>query len=783
MPRTQGRSAALRPSGQARLWQLALAFLAGNLLLLQLPALPGPSLLLLLSLLALAVFARCGLRRICLPAMVVLGLCWTAQFAQRGLDARWPAALDGDDVELTGWIDSLPRRDAGRTVFTLRVSHADSDIPLRRLRLSWYEPAPDLKAAQTLAIEARLRAPRGLINPSGFDFERWLFVEGIDATGYVRGGEPVEGASPGLARAWLQLRRAITVRIRQAVENDDSAALLTALGLGERGGFTDHHWDVLQRTGTSHLVAVSGLHVGLVGAFAFLILLRAVLYLPYAIARHAHAIAAVGSLVPATFYAALAGFALPTRRALVMLLVAELVLLARRRIPLASGFALALIAVLIMDPLASLSASFWLSFGAVGLLLAAVTGQMKLRLLEYLRLQWVLTLGLAPLVIWYFSLFSLASLPVNLLAIPVFSLILVPLSLLLVCAAIFGSGVSLLGSIAGPVAGIAWSAIEMAAMQPMAAIDVPPVSAAAVLLAVLAVMLVVPRHPLPGRYLAALGLLPLVFSPDDRPEPGAIRFAVLDVGHGLAVVIESATQTWLYDTGPLYQSGFDVGAEIVVPALEALSRAPPDMLIISHADSDHAGGAESVVTRFPDMRVIGGPDIGAIADEHCLAGQVWSVDEVRFEMLHPTAGFSPTGNESSCVLRVVTEFGSLLVSGDIERIAERRLLQSADLTADVVIVPHHGSLTSSTEPFVAAVDADLAIVSAGFNNRWEFPRPEVQERWRRSGAGLLVTGNDGAINGQIDQRGVSVSVGRDRRRRFWQPQRDLSSGAPEPSAL
>jgi competence protein ComEC len=226
-----------------------------------------------------------------------------------------------------------------------------------------------------------------------------------------------------------------------------------------------------------------------------------------------------------------------------------------------------------------------------------------------------------------------------------------------------------------------------------------------------------------------------------------------------------------------------VGAEIVIPALQALGRGLPDTLIISHADNDHSGGAESLAERYPDMHVLGGPDVGAIADEHCRAGQVWLRDEVRFEVLHPAEGFGPIGNESSCVLRVVTGNGSLLVTGDVERIAENRLVQTADLSAAVVIVPHHGSLTSSTVPFVAAVDATVAIVSAGFNNRWGFPRPEVSERWRDSGAELLVTGSDGAITGYIDRHGITVSVARDRRRRFWQPERDLSSGASEPSAL
>ena len=783
MPGTQGRAAAASRLNTTRLWQLALAFLAGNQLALQLPALPTPAWLLLLTGLALAVLARRGLGACSLAAVLLLGLCWTAQAAWHGLTARWPAALDGDDVELTGWIDSLPRRDAGRTMFTLRVQQAATAIPLGRVRLSWYEPAPDLAAGQTLAIEARLRAPRGLANPGGLDYERWLFVEGFDATGYVRSGEVVTAASPTIAQGWLQWRMQIATRIRQLVASDDAAALLTALSLGERGSFTDRHWDVLQRTGTSHLVAVSGLHVGLVAMFAFVVLLRVSLYLPYVLARHAHAMAALGSLVPAAVYAALAGFALPTQRALVMLLVAQLLLISKNRIPLVSGLALALLAVLMLDPLASLSASFWLSFGAVALLLAAATGRLRTRLFEYLRLQWVLTLGLAPLVIWYFGLVSLASFPVNLIAIPVFSLLLVPLSLLLVLAVIVGIGGPVIAALAEPVAQGAWTAIGFAAGQPLAAFSLPQASFIAFSIATLAVMLALPRHPLPGRRLALLGLMPLVISAASRLEYGQLRFTVLDVGQGLALLLETRTQTWVYDAGPLYQSGFDVGADIIVPALTALGEDAPDRLIVSHADNDHSGGAAAIIDRYPDIHVLGGPDVDAIVDQECRAGQIWMADGVTFEILHPAENFSPTGNESSCVLRVVTDNGTLLVTGDIERIGESRLLRTTDPRADVVIVPHHGSLTSSTEPFVAAVAADIAIVSAGFNNRWGFPRPEVRERWLQTGAQLLVTGSDGAVTGLIDERGISLSTAREQRRRFWQPEREPSSGVRGQSAL
>jgi competence protein ComEC len=365
----------------------------------------------------------------------------------------------------------------------------------------------------------------------------------------------------------------------------------------------------------------------------------------------------------------------------------------------------------------------------------------------------------------------------------VFSLVVVPLSLLLAFCAAIDVGAEVPALLAGVVARWSWQGLELAASHPFAALALPQTRFAELLLALLAVAMAVPRHALPGRRLALLGLLPLAVGQGNALDDGEYRLTVLDVGHGLAVVIETRTHRLLYDAGPLYQSGFDAGAEIVAPAVAALGTAPPDLMIVSHADSDHAGGAQAIRARYPNMFALGGPDVEGVADAVCEAGQAWTWDQVRFEILHPVAGFVPVGNESSCVLRVDGAFGSLLVTGDIERLAESRLQRSAHLAADVVVVPHHGSLTSSTPAFVNAVGARIALVSAGFNNRWGFPRPEVSARWQASGAQLLVTGDHGALAVTIDHNGIGLAAARDRRQRYWRPKRDTVSGAPPPSAL
>lgn len=786
----------------ARLWQLALAALAGNLCLHQLPVLPAPGLTFGLAIAALALLAVGRFGVTSLPAFALLAFCGTAEAARDRLASRWPAAADGRDLALSGWIDELPRREAGRWVFSFRVAAAgaaggtavSSGAAPRRVRLSWYDPAPPLVAGQALQLVARLRSPRGLVNRGTFDYERWLYLEAYDASGYVRSGEGLDDRRFGLAQSWLEIRAALFARLGAQIDDPDARALIQALALGERAGFEDRHWNALTRTGTSHLVAVSGLHIGIIAGMAWWIALRLGLWLPYRFARHAPVLAACLCLVPATAYAALAGFALPTQRALVMLVAAQLSLVGRRRWHPVNGLGLALLGVLALDPQASLSASLWLSFGAVALLLVAVdryrsdagSGGLRLSAVRYLseltRLQWTLTLGLLPLGLWFFAQLSLASFGVNLLAIPLFSLLVVPLSLLVAVAAAVGFEAGWLFEPAAMLCGLAWRGIDLVAALPFAALGLARPSLAEFLLALAALALALPWHPLPGRRLAWLGLLPMLLPDPSRLAPGEARISVLDVGQGLAVAIETAGHRALYDAGPVYQSGFDAGAEIVAPALAALGARRLDLLILSHGDSDHAGGAAAILARYPEAELLAGPDVEHPAARPCREGQQWTWDGVEFEVLHPPAGFSPQGNDSSCVVRIATIAGSVLLTGDIEARGEARIARQ-QRASDIVVVPHHGSLTSSSRALVSSLQAQLAIVSAGHNNRWGFPRPEVRQRWTTAGAALLMTGDDGAIELLLTARGIEVHAARDRRQRYWQAVRDGVSGAINGLAL
>jgi competence protein ComEC len=764
---------------------LAAAVLLGNLGAHALPALPPQGALAVLALLV-PLLLRCAATR--WAACAVVGFVWTVTFAHVRLDDRWrgPPA----DVAVAGWIDDFPTRAPDRTVLSLRVVEPSAPAVPRRLRLSWYGAPEGLAPGAYLEIVARLRSPRGLMNPDGFDYEQWLFTEGFGATGYVRSGSVMPKAPRTLAQRWGELRATLAARIDAAARNSPGGALLVALALGERYGFTEQHWTDLRRTGTSHLVSVSGLHVSMIAMLIFWIVRRACLRIA---ARYAFELAALASATAAYAYTALAGFDVPAQRSLIMVLVALALVAGRRVTSSFNGLAAALVIVLAVDPLASLTVSFWLSFAAVSILLL-LAGRKTLpthvgraravvaTLRRVIALQWQITLGLTPWVIAYFAQLSLAAPLVNLVAIPLFSFVLVPLSLLAAAATLGGQDFGLV-ALTAALSEYFWSALHACAEFHWAAVAVPANNALALLVAGVGGFLALPAHSLPARRLAWFALAPLFLLAPPRPTSGEATVLVFDVGHGLAVLVETAGHTLLYDAGPVFRSGFDTGNEIIVPALERRGVDSLDLLVVSHADNDHAGGVGAVLAAYPETRVLKGPDVAKISGDVCVAGEKWQWDGVEFAVLHPAAGFPALGNDSSCVLRVGTHTSSLLLPGDIERLGERALIETAAATADVVLIPHHGSATSSSPALVAAAGARYALASAGFLNRWGLPRPDVVARWARAGATVLVTADTGAMTLTLGRQGLELTAERHRRKRYWRAESSVSPGEEGTGAL
>jgi competence protein ComEC len=744
----------------------------------ELPALPGGMWAAPLVLVALLALRTPRLRPL---LWLAAGAAWTCSGASERLAERLPFASLSADFAITGVVASFPSAAPGQITFAFAVAEPrPRDVPAR-IRLTWYEAPAGLAPGDSLRVTARLRPPRGTRNPGGFDYERWLLVEGYGATGYVREGA-VAAPGAGLAARWLRFRALLAERIGAVVRDGDGAALVTALALGERFRFTERHWADFRRTGTSHLVAVSGMHVALLGLVVFALVRSVWLRLPAPLASYDLEAAAGASVLATVYYAALTGFAVPAQRSLVMIAVALAALVARRAVSPVQLLAATLLAVLVFDPFAPLAASFWLSFVAVAVLLALAAPRPLLRgasgivargldgALAFVRLQWWIGLALVPLTVAYFGETSVVGPLVNLVAIPWFNLVLVPLTVLATIGLSFdalAAHVAPFVAAVGYLASITVKGLHAIATLPGAAQPVPLPPWPAFALAACGVALAVCGCGLPGRRLAWLALLPLFVPAVRLPELGTARAVVLDVGHGLAVLVETRHHRLLFDAGPISRSGFDAGAEVVVPALGAAGRRGLDRLVVSHADSDHAGGARAVVAAFPRVDVSKGPDATALPGRVCRRGDQWEWDGVRFAILHPSADFAARGNESSCVLAVTAGATTLLVTGDVERLGERALL-AQPLAADVVVVPHHGSATSSSPAFVAAVGARFAIVSAGFANRWGFPRPDVRRRWEQAGAAVIVTGEAGAVSVELDPEGARVSTERDGRHRYWQ---------------
>jgi len=709
----------------------------------------------------------------------LFGLGWAAVQAHAGLALQLPAGGPSIDVALQGRVVSLPEHGPRGTRFRFQVD----DVPAmpaalrgRQVALGWYdEPraAADgrrltLQAGARWALQARVRPPRGLVNPGGFDAEAFALRQRLAGSGYLR--------APGQARALGEPTGLPAWRERMADAIAEQVGghgrrFVQALALGDTRGLSQADWDDLRALGLSHLVAISGFHVGVVAGFAAV--LAGVLWrvLP-GLGRHwpAPLGAALAAVAAAALYAAAAGFALPTVRTVLMIAVVAAARCARRRATVAQSLSLAALVLLLLDPLAVLAPGFWLSFAGVLWLIWCLPGRETGWLRGFLGAQGVATVALLPLTVALFGQASRAGPLVNLLAIPWWTLVVVPLALLGTAleALVDGAG-RWPWQLAAWCFERSWWLFGFAARSELSLWWLPQSSRWALLAALLGVFWLLLPRGVGGRLPALLLCLPLLWPDRQRPPPGAVELLVMDVGQGLAVLVRTARHTLLYDAGPAVEGGFDAGERLVVPTLRALGHGRLDRIVLSHDHLDHSGGLDGVRRAFPATPLQaprGAVRRGAGA---CQAGQGWEWDGVAFAFLHPPAGQALGANEGSCVLRIATKQGAILLPGDIERRAEALLLQHTGtaLRAEAVIVPHHGSASSSTLAWVQAVQPRLAVVSAGHRNRFKHPRPEVVARWQATGAEVLTTAESGALRIWLGEEGLQVREQRVFARRWW----------------
>jgi competence protein ComEC len=716
-------------------------------------------------LLAAALPAR-ALPRAALLAVAgaLLGYGFAAWRAEARLADALPFALEGEDVTVTGLVASLPQVGERGTRFLFEVEEG-SGVP-RAVSLTWFAergaaaaPVPRLTPGERWTFTVRLKRPRGLANRHGFDFEPWALERGIRATGYVR---PRAGhtRAPARVEGWPYTLHRWRAAIRDDMERYLGDArlrgVLVALAIGDQDAVASEDWDVFWRTGVGHLMSISGLHITMLAALAFALTSFAWVRVPaLALRLPARKAAVAAGVAAALAYTLMTGFAVPAQRTFAMLAVVAACVLADRHGSPSRVLALAVLAVLLLDPWAPLSGGFWLSFGAVAAIFHAMGGRTgRLGRVRAAGLeQFAVTLAMVPMLLALFQEMSLVSPLANALAIPLVSLVIVPLALagaFLPWPLPLDVAHALMAGLMGPLEALAaWPGAMLESHAPAAWTVAAAACGCAWLLA--------PRG-VPMRACGAIWIAPIFLVAPPGPPHGEAWLDVLDVGHGLAVVVRTRHYALVYDTGPSWSGDADSGERIVAPHLRGEGVRELDGVVVSHADDDHSGGAAAVaVRRDPAWLLSSLPADNWLhglfgRSTRCAAGQRWTWDGVEFAVLHPAADVYDGArkvkeNDRSCVLRVATAGAAALLPADLEARgeAEMRRRYGGALAADVQLVPHHGSRTSSTEAFLDAVRPSIAVVSLGYRNRFRHPHEAVVSRYVARGIEWRRTDREGAL--------------------------------------
>ena len=715
--------------------------MAGLLFPLLWPNLPDPAwIAVLLALAAIAAsWRQFGI------ALLLVGASWCWLHLQDAVRLREGFALPSE-TQISGRISGIPAVREGLAEFRFTPDAGTSSSLLREpvLLVRWYRSWPRLRMGERWRLQVQLKPARARLNFSGSDPERWYFSQDITALATVRSGERIdEGGSSG-----RPIRARVRDRLDSLLRAHPARGVMLALTVADRSQLDNAAWKRYRLTGTSHLLAISGMHIGIAAMLGFFLGRMLLALLPGGLGvRWGLRLPWCLGLLLAAWYAGMAGHGTSTLRALIMLALLAFVSLWARHVRPMRVVALALLLVLLCDPLEPLAAGLWLSFLAVGVLLLLFVPRFgaRYRFKSLLLAQAGLCLALAPAGLYWFQQASFLGLGVNLLAIPWVSVFVVPPAILstVLLSLEAGPGPFLLYLAAE---GARWFEVALAAIEPLARHSAFVLAQPGVVLAVLgtagATLYLLPRG-MPQRIAGGLLMLPLLLP--SRPGGGELQLQMLDVGQGLAVIAQTESGLLLYDSGPGDGRNWSLVPGVIAPAVAAAGRRSPDWVVISHRDLDHAGGLQDLQSLYPRATYLMNSRGKATGAETCTAGRQWNSSEATFTVLHPSPGLPYLGNDSSCVVSIETRGGRVLLPGDIGLAIEQRLLQGGLAPHDIVLAAHHGSRSSSGEAFIRGTHPRVALVSAGFGNRFGFPHDPVRRRFERNGSLLLSTAACGAI--------------------------------------
>ena len=720
-----------------------------------------------------------------------IGFFYAATIAHQRLSDELPADWQGRDINIIGVIAELPRQHERGLGFVFDVEKtltADAQVP-KHILLSTYNNAAtaplSIHAGERWQLTVRLKRPHGTSNPHNFDFEAWALERNLRATGYVHhkgDNRRIDATVNSPSYLIEQLRESVRTHFQQSLRDAPYIGTLTALAIGDQGSIPAAQWQIFTRTGVNHLMSISGMHITMLSGMAFALFYwlwrrssQLPLWLP---ARKA---AAVAGLFVAVSYAIMSGYGVPAQRTIYMLGTVAAALWLSRNIAPSQVLSSALMVVLLLDPWAVIAPGFWLSFGAVGLIFYITANRLRSGhwLIEYGRVQWAMSIGLIPLLLAMFQQLSLVSPLANAFAIPLISFVVVPLTLL-------GALLQFdwLLYLAHYAMSLTMSALEWFSSLPVAVWNQHAPAPWSIAVGILGVLWILLPRGFPSRWLGLILLLPMLLLHPPTPEYASLRLSIFDVGQGLAVSAQTTHHTLLYDTGPSFNSEANSGNRILVPALKGMGITQLDKLILTHNDSDHTGGALSIMQAIPINSLSSTlPDNSPILlqagkTEQCRDGQRWKWDGVDFELLHPDVTSATNDklrdNDKGCVLRISIGTNSILLTADIEKASEQRLLEQHPdkLNSTLLVVPHHGSKTSSAIDFVTAVNPRYAIFTSGYRNQFGHPKPEIIQRYQSIGSNILRTDRDGALLIKMNSTDLRIEKYRVTHARYWQQRAD-----------